>query len=166
MAFEPPVASPHPIRIGDLVTVSRLVTVPIDKVGTVLGDGPAWPGPLALDLGDAGTLELTDPFTQEPREATTWRAEARLRGRGLRLARYTRVQLEVSAWSEGASQLVMRPVARSPHTWGSRRLRQYFDLSHQAADQLELGLRRLVRVPVSATAPPSVVETVPAQAAA
>jgi len=116
--------------------VSRLIKVPIDEIGPALGgDGTGARGTAPIALDGAGSLMLTTPFTWADR-TRTWRGHGRLYGRGLRLTRFTRVEIEVSAWSNEASDVSLRPLARSPHTWGLRRLHRYLDLAHRAVDEL------------------------------
>jgi hypothetical protein len=144
----PPPAPRRGPQIDTLVVVSRLIKVPIDEISPALG-GDRTTGrataPIALD--GAGSLALMTPFTWAER-TRTWRGRGRLYGRGLRLARFTRVEIEVSAWSNEASHVALRPLARSPHTWGLRRLRRYLDLAHRAVDELERTLRRPIAVPL------------------
>lgn len=145
------VAPPDPTRratIGDLVVVTRLITVDMDRLGFALAGATAPPMPPAIPLGDAGALVVTEPFRRVDGTRAAWRASGRLYGRGPRLARYTRVELEVSAWSDKASELVLRPVNRSPHHWGLRGLRRYTALAHLAADELERRLRHPLRARV------------------
>lgn len=125
--------------ISELVLVSRLVSIPADHLGPVLGSID-----LAVDLGDAGSLVLTEPFALAPGGLPTWRTRGRLHARA-GLVRSTRVEVAVTTWSGRASQLWVVPTSTSPHRWGRRRLRRYFELAHLAADALEHRLRQLGR---------------------
>ena len=143
----PPPAPRRGPQLSTLVVVSRLIKVPIDDIGPALGgDGAVGRGTAPIALDGAGSLVLTTPFTWAER-TRTWRGQGRLYGRGLRLTRFTRVEIEVTAWSRQASDVSLRPVARSPHTWGLRRLRRYLDLAHRAAEVLDRALARPAGVP-------------------
>lgn len=140
----PPPAPKRGPRIGTLVVVSRLIKVPTEDIDAALRAH----GTAPIDLDGAGSLVLTAPLTWSER-TRSWGGRGRLQGRGLRLpTSFTRVEIEVSAWSDRASELSLRPVARSPHRWGLRRLRRYLDLAHRAADALDGALRHPIAVPV------------------
>jgi hypothetical protein len=68
-----------------------------------------------------------------------------LYGTGRRLANYTRVEIEVSAWSSGASELRLRPVTCRAPSWGKRRQRRYFRIAHRSADEMVRWLDAAVR---------------------
>jgi hypothetical protein len=61
----------------------------------------------------------------------------RLVGAGPRLARFTRVDIEISSVSPHTLELRMLPRSRHIHGWGIRRQRRYFGLAHAAADPLQ-----------------------------
>lgn len=140
--------------------VSRRVPAPpreLPVIASALGSGSAG----AFDLGDAGFLVLDGPFrtarwllhlTGVPPTLT---APATLRDRHGR--RVCGVEVELSSWSHTASEVAVRPTARRPNSWTSRKLRRYFASAHAAADLLgrELTLLSWARVvqdhpPVSA----------------
>src|SRR3954452_6047076 len=80
--------------------------------------------------GPQGALVLEGPFRPvRPDARVSWIAGATLRTpRGRRIAP---VQGEIGPWSSVAdTELLVRPRARSPHQWSSRRLRRYFDAAH------------------------------------
>jgi hypothetical protein len=90
-----------------------------------------------------GCLPLSDDFTPVPSAlTTTWRAPARL-------SSGHRVHVEVSAWSDHATELRVVPVARHLSRWGGRRQRRYFAAAHALADQL---VARFVVTPLPAPA--------------
>jgi hypothetical protein len=68
----------------------------------------------------------------------TWAANARLRLAGLRLARFARVEVEISEYSHRASLVSIRPVSPNSGRWGKRRFDRYFDLAHRVADQVSV----------------------------
>ncbi len=84
-----------------------------------------------------GSLYIDEPFAMSGDiTKPSWHARGRLYGRGLRIVRYTRVEIEVHAWSQFASELRLRPVTRRVVNWGSRRQRRYFRAAHYVADDL------------------------------
>ena len=84
-----------------------------------------------------GSLSIDEPFAMSGDIAKpSWHARGRLYGRGLRIARYTRVEIEVHAWSQFASELRLRPVTRRVVNWGKHRQRRYFRTAHYVADDL------------------------------
>lgn len=87
----------------------------------------------AVEL-DAGSARFGGRFRRTG--ASTLTASARLYGRGLRLLRFTRVIVEVSAWADDHGELRVRPVSRGVGRWGARRQQRYFDLAHELADTL------------------------------
>ena len=69
-----------------------------------------------------GSLYIDEPFAMSGDLAKpSWHARGRLYGRGLRIVRYTRVEIEVHAWSQYATELRLRPVTRRVVNWGKRR---------------------------------------------
>jgi hypothetical protein len=46
------------------------------------------------------------------------------------------VRLEVTAWSDGATSLAMRPLSTRPDHWSAHRMQHYFELGHLAADAI------------------------------
>ena len=49
-----------------------------------------------------------------------------------------RFELEINAWDDRSTELLVRPRARRPYRWSGSRLRQYFDVAHATADALTL----------------------------
>jgi hypothetical protein len=86
---------------------------------------------------ESGQLHIERPFrvVGGPRTPVL-RARGRLYGCGLRLARYTRVEVEVDPWSHRVSELRVRPVRARLAIWSRRRQRRFFDLAHESADEL------------------------------
>ena len=81
----------------------------------------------------AGALVLDESFRRIDTYAEpVWRATGRLLdGRHHALGD---VEVEVSAWSEIDTQLLIRPRARRPDRWSGRRTRAYFASAHRSAD--------------------------------
>ena len=87
------------------------------------------------DLLESRGLTFDEPFgfvSSWPRHC--WRARGRVsNARGAKIAR---VEVEFGVWSEGASELSLRPVASRPHRWTGRRQRAYFAAAHETCDEL------------------------------
>jgi hypothetical protein len=116
------VVVPGRARPTPVVTVARLVPPP-DRTELPAG---------TVDLGGGARLHLGDFCTS----ARTWGARARLSTPGLHAARFARVDVDLSPWSDGTWELSVRPVSRQLSAWGRRRRNRYFTLAHLAADQL------------------------------
>jgi hypothetical protein len=86
-----------------------------------------------FSLGRFGTLRLDGPFEHH---GEVWDARGRVIGRGPRLARYSRVEVVITPWSDDDYQLRVQPRSSFLPRWGERRQRRYFDLAHAAADRL------------------------------
>ena len=83
-----------------------------------------------------GSLCFDRPFVCRGDDAAlVWRTTGLLYGRGLRVAQYTVVVVEIDAWSQHASELRLRPMTRRLPTWGKRRQRRYFRAAHDTADE-------------------------------
>ena len=122
--------------------------------GSVLAEGPS------------GALVLDGPFRRivlDPR--ATWIADASLtmpRGKSRR-RRIAAVQVEIGPWSADDTELLLRPLARSPHLWSGRRLRNYFAAAHTAADALTALLLHGEPARVRATVTASSTATMPSR---
>jgi hypothetical protein len=83
------------------------------------------------------TLESPLLF-DEPFRATgyspTWYATGKLHGDGMRIARYTRVYIEITAWSNSIAEVSIRPISRRVPGWGKRRQARYFDLARRTLE--------------------------------
>ena len=94
-----------------------------------------------LDEDDA-VLRLEQPFGVTfpvfGLEGASWRAPASICNRQGRCLEH--IEIELNVWDEQATELVVRPRARSPYNWRARHLRRYFRLAHDAADALTLVL--------------------------
>src|SRR4051794_21628070 len=136
--------------------VSRRVNRPSAWVEEVITDADVFPAGRVVPLGDVGRLHMDGPFEVRGRSSpVTWAASGRLYGRGPRLVRYARIEIEITPWCDRSCELRVRPVARRPASWGGRRQDRYFALAHRSSDQL---LRLLTageadRVAVVVTAP-------------
>jgi len=81
-------------------------------------------------LGTEG-LRLLQPFNHDH---ATWTAPARLHGPR------TRVELQITAWPNGAAEVTLRPAGRRLLAWSRARERRYFAAAHDAATQLAQSL--------------------------
>ena len=93
----------------------------------------------ALRLGSLGELRV-DPhqiWADPSCAATVWHASGRLIGAGPRLARFTRIDIEVRAASSRTAELRLVPRSQHIHRWSARRHRRYFRLAHAAGDHLK-----------------------------
>jgi hypothetical protein len=117
--------------------VERRINRPLAEVQRGLADRKALVPNRLLDLDPDGFMYVAEslrPMTpySSRQPLPTWLGSARLLTSRHRLV--ARVELEVSIWSHDATSLILRPVARNPARWGSRRLRHYFALAHLGAD--------------------------------
>jgi hypothetical protein len=133
--------------LAELPVQSRRIRVADDDLAGALAEValPLLTAPLVL--GTIGSLHVIEPFSREPR-SSSWAGRARLVGRGPRLVRSARVHLTVGVHADGVHELWLRPVARSPHHWGVRRLRRHIALARLAADELERRIQAAARPPV------------------
>jgi hypothetical protein len=93
-----------------------------------------------------GALQIDRWYAKPGREGrANWYATGRIIGERRRLIRFTRVQLEITALSEYASELRIRPTRSRVQTWTKRRQREYFDRAHDAADGLVRSLSATAR---------------------
>jgi hypothetical protein len=95
-------------------------------------------GKVVASVPDAlGNLRFDEPFVASgDTTCRRWHTTGRLYGTGLRIHNYTRVEIEMSAWSKGACELRLRPVTRRVPSWGKRRQRHYFRNAHRSADEM------------------------------
>ena len=137
--------SPTQPHLADMLLVSRRINVATHLVGAALTDPDAQRALSRIELGHGRWLTIDRPLTPVELGRQTWRGRGRLHRSGLGLVRYARVELELSAWSEDASQLWIRPVASHPTRWGVRRLRRYIATATDAADHLWRSLTDLAQ---------------------
>lgn len=123
------------IPTATLEVVTRRINQPSTRVAQVLLDSTVFGAGDVVQLGPSGVLRIDKPFSVMPSGPTrAWHTTGRLYGRGPRIVRYARVELEIAAWSDGASELRLIPIARHLTQWGTRRQRRYFRLAHAGAD--------------------------------
>jgi hypothetical protein len=119
--------------------IQRRVPYPLSAVHSGLADRkPLGPTEL-LTLDTDGFLHMGEPFRPmtpniSRQSSPTWRAAACLLTKRARVVAL--VEVEVSMWSHGSTDLQLRPVARHPERWSSRRIGRYFALAHLGADEI------------------------------
>lgn len=115
--------------------LQRRINQPLGAVQRALCDPESVEPGAELALGSQGRLVVDQRFARAPFPAgESMVAHATLQTpRGQLVAR---VEVEVGAWSNDATVLVLRPLARHPERWGGRRANRYFALAHESADAL------------------------------
>jgi hypothetical protein len=118
--------------------LQRRVNQPFGAVGRVVCDPWLLHGGTRIDLDEDAVLRLEQPFGVTfpvfGLEGASWRAPAAICTRHGRCLEH--IEIELNAWDQNATELVVRPRARSPYNWHARHLRRYFRLAHEAADAL------------------------------
>jgi hypothetical protein len=118
--------------------LQRRVNQPFGAVGRVVCDPWLLPEGTRINLDDDTVLRLEQPFGVTfpvfGWEGASWLAPASICNQHGRCLEH--IEIELNAWDEQATELVVRPRARSPYNWHARHLRRYFRLAHEAADAL------------------------------
>lgn len=114
--------------------IERRVNQPPQAVQAGLRKSDALAVDTRIALGPIGALQLETPWRPALCwHSLSWRANGRLvNSRGRLVAR---VEIEVGEWSHDATRLQLRPRARRLERWTGRRIKRYFALAHDAADQ-------------------------------
>jgi hypothetical protein len=115
--------------------LQRRINQPLSDVTRTLSEPESVGTGGELELGTHGRLIVDKRFSRAPfpSEASFVAQGALHTSRGQRIAR---VEVEVGAWSNDATVLTLRPVARNPQRWSGRRATRYFELAHEGADAL------------------------------
>ena len=115
--------------------LQRRVNQPFDYATKALADSTVLDAGLTLRLDERGLFVLETPFrpARFPYEGALHAQAALTTRRGRRIAL---VLIEVTAWSDDATTLALRPLSTRPDLWGARRMRHYFELGHLAADAI------------------------------
>jgi len=140
--------------------IQRRIPCPLSAVHRGLADRTPLAPTELLTLDDGGFLHSGEPFRPIApnlalQGAPTWRAPAALLTKRTRVVAL--VEVEVAMWSHDSTELTLRPVARHPERWSSRRIRRYFTLAHLGTDEIARRLAERARstghrrVPVSST---------------
>lgn len=126
---------PAQLPLHDLVLVTRRIDAPIAHVARRLSELSSTDPAQPIAVGERGWLHIPDA-PERAHRGLIWRARGRLHPTGVRLTPFIRVDVEVSAWSDRASELFLRPTSRHPFYWGTRRLQRYLDLAPRTGDAL------------------------------
>jgi hypothetical protein len=131
---------------GITFEIQRRINQRDDYVRKALADPAELVGGLTAPLGDDGLFVLEQPFRPAsfPYEDALHAPAVLTSGRGRRVSI---VLLEISAWSNDATALALRPLTGRPDRWSARRIEQYFTLAHAGADLVT----RLIREEVLRT---------------
>ncbi|MDQ1510137.1 MAG: hypothetical protein QOG50_1981 [Actinomycetota bacterium] len=115
--------------------LQRRINQPLSDVTRTLSEPESVGTGGELELGSHGRLVVDQRFSRAPFPSeASFVAQATLHtSRGQRVAR---VEVEVGAWSNDATVLTLRPVARNPQRWSGRRATRYFELAHEGADAI------------------------------
>ncbi len=111
-----------------------------------------------LTLPDGSRIVMRLPFHPDPwfpgrpLHLVPRRTGAALFTRGHR--RVSPVEIELAPWSDGVTELVLRPAVRSPYSWGARRLDRWFRQAHAAADLLRGEILAAAAAPAEPVAAP------------
>jgi hypothetical protein len=121
-----------------MFVLQRRINQPLEAVERVLCDPALLRARSTLALGAGLELEVERPFgvTFPPFgvDHASWSAPARvLTPRGRTVERF---DVEINAWDERSTELLVRPRARHPYRWSGRRMRRYFGVAHATADVL------------------------------
>jgi hypothetical protein len=115
--------------------LQRRINQPLAEVQRALCDPASVEVGAELELGSEGSLVVDQRFSRAPFPSEeSFVAHGTLQTR--RGQRVARVEVEMGAWSDDATVLVLRPVSRNPQRWGGRRVNRYFELAHQGVDAL------------------------------
>ena len=115
--------------------LQRRINTPLSDVQRTLFEPESVGTGGELELGSRGRLIVDKRFSRAPFPSEeSFVAQGTLQtSRGQRVAR---VEVEVGAWSNDATVLTLRPVARNPQRWSGRRATRYFELAHEGADAI------------------------------
>jgi hypothetical protein len=113
--------------------LERRINQPLPLVNLAVSTGGPFTRDAIVALGSEGSLRVDEPLRRTLGSYDlAWRADGRLVTRRGRLI--ARVEVTVDGWSNEATRLQLRPVARHPERWSGRRLKSYFRLAHFAID--------------------------------
>jgi hypothetical protein len=128
------VGSLEPPTWSDPGVTRRVSTTATTLARRLEGD----PGLQHIRLAGLGELRVDPlPRPDPPGSGTLWYGRGLLVGSGPRLARVTRLDIEVRPATRDTVEVRLVPRSRHIHRWAARRQRRYFRLAHAAADQLK-----------------------------
>ena len=113
--------------------LQRRVNQPFDSVRRAMKNPQTLDAGLTIGLHRAGLFTLQAPLREAsfPYENALHAPGVLTSSHGHRVAL---VRLEITAWSDDATALSLRPLSTRPDHWQPRRLQHYFALAHLAAD--------------------------------
>jgi len=136
-----------------MFVLQRRVNEPLGAIERVLCDATLLGAGATHALPDGARLELERPFgVAFPPfgvDFASWSAPASVyTGRGRRAVKF---DIEINAWDNASTELLVRPRSRSPYRWSGRRMRRYFAVAHATAD----GMTQLLRARAVASRQPA-----------
>jgi hypothetical protein len=134
-----------------MFVLQRRINQPLGAVERVLCDPRLLRAGATHELSGGASLHIERPFgVAFPPfgvDFASWSAPARVyTGRSLRPVKF---ELEINAWDNATTELLVRPRAHSPYRWSGRRMRRYFEVGHATAD----GMTQLLRSRAVSPAP-------------
>ena len=113
--------------------LQRRVNHPFDNVRRALKNPQTLEAGMTIGMESAGLFTLPAPFREAsyPYDNALHAPGVLTSNHGHRIAL---IRLEISAWSDNATALALRPLSTRPHHWHPRRMQHYFALGHLAAD--------------------------------
>jgi hypothetical protein len=113
--------------------LQRRVNQPFDSVRRAMKNPQALDAGMTIGLESEGLFTLQAPFREAsfPYENALHAPGVLTTSHGHRIAL---IRLEITAWSDEATALALRPLSTRPDHWHPRRLQHYFATGHLAAD--------------------------------
>jgi hypothetical protein len=113
--------------------LQRRINQPFDYATKMLADSTILDAGLTLGLDGEGLLSLQAPFRPAsfPYEHALHAPAVLTSSRGRRVAL---IRLEITAWSDDATALALRPLSTRPDHWTAHHIQHYFALAHLGAD--------------------------------
>lgn len=135
--YGPPLREPRPSGALER-NVTRTVERQFASISSELENAHEFTAGRVVVLSQLGRMIFDSTFERLEFGGTAmWHTRARLVGRGPRVCRYARVEVELTPWSVTATELRIAPRSRCVHLWGVRRRRRYWLLAHRAASVLK-----------------------------
>jgi hypothetical protein len=135
LAPSPP--QPHPPGVLER-HVSRTVERPFASISSAIENPATFTDGRVVPVAGIGKMVFDSTFQRlESGGMPMLHTRARLVGRGPRVCRSTRIEVELTPWSTRATEIRIRPQSPFVHLWGVRRSRRYWMLAHGAANALK-----------------------------
>jgi hypothetical protein len=123
----------HDIQTGLLADTGQLAVARTMPVPFTAAIAAACDDDVMAAVGPLDALwqrDRTGPFGRSDLAA------ARARGALTMGRRAIPVDIELAPWSNGATEIVLRPSGRATHRWSGRRRQRWYGVAHAAADAL------------------------------